>query len=102
MGGSIWEFPERYFENSPLFRFDRIETPLLIGQGELDGDLVPSEAIFHALERLGKPAEYRLYQDESHVISIQANVRDFWQRRFEFLAEHLDLETDDQGAIVRR
>ena len=45
MGGTIWEYHDRYLENSPLFLFDRIETPLLIGQGERDGDLVPSEAI---------------------------------------------------------
>lgn len=101
MGGSIWEVPDRYLENSPLFRFDEIDTPLLIGQGEDDGDLVPSEAIFRALERLEKPVEYRVYEGEGHVITRRANVIDFWQRRLEFLAEHLDLEVDGQGAILR-
>ena len=101
MGGSIWEFPERYRENSPLFAFDRIDTPLLIGQGENDGDLVPSEAIFIALERLRKPVEYRLYRGEGHVISQRPNVIDFWERRLEFLAEHLSLEIDEDGAIAR-
>ncbi|MXX73828.1 MAG: prolyl oligopeptidase family serine peptidase [Holophagales bacterium] len=100
MGGSIWEFPERYRENSPLFAFDRIDTPLLIGQGELDGDLVPSEAIFIALERLQKPVEYRVYRGEWHVITQRANVIDFWERRLEFLAEHLSLEIGERGAVV--
>jgi len=100
MGGSMWEFPERYRENSPLFAFDRIDTPLLIGQGEHDGDLVPSEAIFVALERLRKPVEYRLYGGEGHVISKRPNVIDFWERRLEFLAEHLTLEIDEDGAVV--
>lgn len=99
MGGSIWEQRDRYFENSPLFRFDRIETPLLIGQGENDGDLTASDAIFNALERLEKPVEYRLYEGEGHVISQRANVLDFWQRRLEFLAEYLDLETDEAGRV---
>lgn len=99
MGGSIWEQRDRYFENSPLFRFDRIETPLLIGQGENDGDLTASDAIFNALERLEKPVEYRLYEGEGHVISQRANVLDFWQRRLEFLAEHLDLKTDESGRV---
>ena len=99
MGGTIWEERDRYFENSPLFRFDRIETPLLIGQGENDGDLTASEAIFDALERLDKPVEYRLYEGEGHVISQRANVLDFWQRRLEFLAEHLELEVDAAGRV---
>lgn len=100
MGGSIWEQPNRYFDNSPLFRFDQIETPLLIGQGERDGDLVPANAIFSALERLEKPVEYRLYQGEGHVITRKPNVIDFWKRRLDFLAEHLDVVRDDRGAIV--
>jgi dipeptidyl aminopeptidase/acylaminoacyl peptidase len=78
MGGSVWEFPDRYVENSPIYRFDRIETPLLIGQGERDGDLVPAEAIFAALQRLEKPVEYRLYAGEGHVITRRPNVLDFW------------------------
>lgn len=100
MGGSIWEHRDRYLDNSPLFRFDRIETPLLIGQGELDEDLVPAEAIFAALRRLGKPVEYRLYEGEGHVITRKPNVLDFWQRRLEFLAEHLDVRVDSKGAVI--
>lgn len=100
MGGSIWEQRDRYFANSPLFQFDKIQTPLLIGQGERDGDLVPVEAIFTALERLGKPVEYRLYQGEGHVLTQTPNVIDFWKRRLEFLAEHLDLVYDAKGAVL--
>ena len=69
------------------------------GQGELDGDLVPSEAIFNALERLGKHVEYRVYAGESHVITQPANVIDFWERRLEFLAEHLRLDVDEKGRV---
>ncbi|HYN20546.1 MAG TPA: prolyl oligopeptidase family serine peptidase [Thermoanaerobaculia bacterium] len=100
MDGSIWEHRARYLDNSPLFGFDRIETPLLIGQGERDGDLVPVEAIFTALQRLEKPVEYRLYEGEGHVITRKPNVLDFWQRRLEFLTEHLDLTVDSKGAVI--
>lgn len=102
MGGSLWEFPERYRVNSPLFTFDRIETALLMGQGERDGNLVPAEAIFTALQRLGKRVEYRLYEGEGHVISRAANVVDFWERRLAFLAEHLNLAVDAHGAVIPR
>jgi dipeptidyl aminopeptidase/acylaminoacyl peptidase len=100
MGGSIWEYPERYRENSPIFGFDRIETPLLVGQGENDGDLVPSDAIYTALERLDKPVEVRVYQGEGHVITQRANVLDFWERRLDFLAEHLRLDVAANGAVT--
>lgn len=89
LGGTIWEHPERYFENSPIFRFDRIETPILIGHGEKDGDLQPTEAIFTALVRLGKPVEYRLYEGELHTIRRPEHVIDFWKRKLEFLDEYL-------------
>lgn len=72
----------------------------MIGQGERDGDLVPSEAIFAALERLGKNVEYRLYEAEGHVITQKPNLFDFWKRRLDFLAEHLELEVDEKGAII--
>lgn len=99
MGGTLWEFPDRYRANSPLFDFDRIDTPLLIAQGALDGDLVPSEAIFNALERLDRHVEYRVYGGESHVITTPANVIDFWERRLAFLAEHLRLAVGDDGTV---
>lgn len=102
MEGSIWERRDRYFENSPLFLFDRIETPLLIGQGDQDiwAGLAASDAIFVALRRLGKAVEYRIYEDEGHVITRKPNVIDFWQRRLEFLDEHLDLTRDESGRVV--
>jgi dipeptidyl aminopeptidase/acylaminoacyl peptidase len=99
MEGSPWEVPERYRENSPVFDFPEIETPLLIGQGDQDGDLVPVHAIFAALERLGKRVELRTYRGESHVITRDANVLDFWRRRLEFLARHLDLEAGPDGRV---
>ena len=33
MGGTLWQYPERYRENSPIFRFNEITTPVLIGAG---------------------------------------------------------------------
>jgi hypothetical protein len=71
-----------------------------MGQGELDGDLAPAEAIYTALRRLGKPVEYRLYRGEGHVITQKSNVLDFWNRRLGFLAEQLDASTDSNGSVL--
>lgn len=100
MHGTIWEYHDRYLENSPLFRFDRIQTPLLIGQGSEDGDLTPSDSIFEGLKRLNKVVEYRIYEHEGHVLTQGANILDFWQRRLDFLAEHMNLAVDSNGAVV--
>jgi dipeptidyl aminopeptidase/acylaminoacyl peptidase len=71
-----------------------------MGQGERDGDLVPSDAIFVALKRLGKTVEYRLYRGEGHVITQRPNVMDFWKRRLSFFQEMLDVVYDDKGSVV--
>jgi dipeptidyl aminopeptidase/acylaminoacyl peptidase len=89
LGGSPWEFRDRYIENSPIYSFDKIMTPLLIGQGAEDGRLDGADAAFVALRRLGKAVEYRLYEGEGHVLLQKANIRDFWRRRLDFLAERL-------------
>src|SRR5712692_9678839 len=33
MGGTPWQFRDRYIENSPSFYLDRVETPLMIVHG---------------------------------------------------------------------
>jgi dipeptidyl aminopeptidase/acylaminoacyl peptidase len=68
MGGTLWQYRERYIENSPLFYFDRIETPLLIIHGEEDEAVAPflGDAAFVALRRLGKEVEYAKYAGENH------------------------------------
>lgn len=100
MHGTIWEYPDRYKENSPLFRFDQVQTPLLIGQGSEDGDLTASDNIFEGLKRLDKVVEYRIYEHEGHVLTQGANILDFWQRRLDFLAQHLNMAVDSDGAVL--
>jgi dipeptidyl aminopeptidase/acylaminoacyl peptidase len=68
MGGTPWEFRERYVENSPVFYLDRVETPLLIVHGKEDTVVPPSQGdeIFIGLRRLGKEVEYAKYEGEGH------------------------------------
>jgi dipeptidyl aminopeptidase/acylaminoacyl peptidase len=99
MGGSPWEYRERYLENSPIYDFDRISTPVLIAQGDRDG-LLGANATFVALQRLGKRVEYRIYHGEGHVISRRDNVIDFWNRRIQFLDERLGVSRDAHGSVV--
>jgi dipeptidyl aminopeptidase/acylaminoacyl peptidase len=102
MGATPWENPSVYRDNSPLFGFEHIETPVLIGQGEVDSvaPMTGANSVFVALRRLGKSVEYRVYEGESHGFERPAHVIDFWERRLEFLAEHLDIALDGQGRVV--
>ena len=68
IGGTIWEKPLRYIENSPLFWLDKVETPLLIMHNDNDGHVPWYQGIelFVALRRLGKPAWLINYNGEPH------------------------------------
>lgn len=89
LGGTPWQYRSQYIENSPIYDFDKITTPLLMAQGADDGRLIGPDATFIALRRLGKDVEYRVYEGEGHVLQRPANVRDFWQRRLDFLQTNL-------------
>ncbi len=61
---------ERLWQQSPLAHADRITTPLLLLQGEADLRCPPAdnEQLFVALRALGRPVEYVLYPEESHLM----------------------------------
>src|SRR5258708_7580388 len=56
MGGTPWQFRERYIENSPIFYLDRVETPLLILHGTADTYVASflGDELFVGLRGLGK------------------------------------------------
>lgn len=68
MKGTPWQVRNKYIENSPLFYFDHVETPLLIVEGEMDEAVPPflTDEAFVALRRLGKTVEYTKYKGEGH------------------------------------
>jgi dipeptidyl aminopeptidase/acylaminoacyl peptidase len=93
MGGTPWEYRERYVENSPFFQFDRITTPLLIIHGERDRTVAGflGDQTFVALRRLGKEVEYAKYKGEGHspVGWSYANQVDFCDRIIAWFNAHL-------------
>lgn len=68
MGGTPWQFRDRYVENSPVFYLDKVETPLLIVHGSSDTTVAPflGDEIFVGLRRLGKEVVYVKYEGEGH------------------------------------
>lgn len=76
---------------SPLFFVDRIQKPLLIGQGANDPRVKQSESeqIVEAMQQAGKPVEYILYTDEGHGFARPENRLHFYAHAEAFLAKYL-------------
>jgi dipeptidyl aminopeptidase/acylaminoacyl peptidase len=91
MGVSIWENKERYIRNSPLFDFDKIETPVLIVQGTKDPHCAAQAGpMFSALRRLNKTAELALYdEDHWHGTWKYENIKDSYDRVFRWFSNYL-------------
>lgn len=93
MGGAPWEVPQTYIDESPIFHADKIDTPLMLIQGELDGTCGVEQAgeMFTALHRLGKRAVFLRYRGEDHAPShyTGANRLDVFERVLAWWGEHL-------------
>ena len=94
---------EREFlkSRSPLFFVDKIQKPLLIGQGANDPRVkeAESEQIVNAMRQAGKPVEYVLYTDEGHGFARPENRLHFYAVAEEFLAKHLSGRFEPVGEI---
>lgn len=93
MGGSPWQYRDRYLENSPIYLLDRVETPVMIVHGSKD-DAVPAylaDQMFTGLRRLGKTVRYVRYEGEDHWEGgwSRANQIDVMTRVFEWFDRHL-------------
>lgn len=91
IGGSLWEYPLRFLDNSPIFRADRVETPLLMLHNDED-DAVPwyqGIEYFLALRRLGKPVFMFNYNGEKHGLRKRINQKDYTRRLQEFFDHYL-------------
>ena len=93
IGGSLWEKPLHYLENSPLFCAPEIKTPLLMMHNDNDGAVPWYQGIelFVALRRLDKPVWLLNYNGEPHNLkeSSWANRVDLSTRMFQFFNHYL-------------
>ena len=91
IGASIWEAPHLYWENSPLFAIEKIETPILIMANDQDGAVPWYQGIefFVAMRRLGKPAWLLNYNGEPHWAQKFPNRVDFQKRMSQFFNHYL-------------
>jgi dipeptidyl aminopeptidase/acylaminoacyl peptidase len=91
IGGTLWEKPMNYIENSPLFYADRVETPLLIMSNDADGAVPHQQGIelFTGLRRLNKPVWMVVYNGEAHNLMGRHNAKDLSIRMYQFFDYYL-------------
>ena len=91
LGKTLWEDPQRYIANSPLFKIDKIETPLLLLHNDEDAAVPFEQGIefYLALRRLGKKAWLLNYRGEPHWPVKWQNRKDFQIRMSQFFDHYL-------------
>ena len=108
VGDHRTEDGRRFLESrSPLSYVDRIQRPLLIGQGANDPRVKQSEAdqIVTAMQAKGIPVTYVLYPDEGHGFARPENSLSFNAVVEAFLSRYLGgryqpVGTDFQGSTI--
>lgn len=91
IGKTLFEAPELYIENSPVFFADKVNTPILIMFGDKD-DAVPwHEGVqyYLALRRAGKDATFLQYEGEPHHLKKFPNQVDFSVRMMQYFDHYL-------------
>lgn len=93
LGAPLWEQPELYRKNSPIYLLDRVRTPLLIihGEGETTVPIFLADQVFAGLQRLGREVEFARYTNENHTEAFwaSANQRDYLSRVIGWFESHL-------------
>ena len=91
LGGTLWQSPLRFIENSPIFWADKVNTPLLMMHNDEDGAVPWEQGIeyFVALRRLGKPVWMLNYNDEAHGLRKEVNRKDWAVRMQQFFDHYL-------------
>ena len=91
IGGSLWRYPLRYLENSPIFTADKIETPVLMLHNDQDGAVPWYQGIefFCALRRLDKEVYMFNYNGSGHGLRKRANTMDWTKRMQQYFDHHL-------------
>ncbi|WP_312789468.1 prolyl oligopeptidase family serine peptidase [Sphingobacterium sp.] len=91
IGKTLWEAPELYIENSPLFHLDKVKTPVAIMSNDNDGAVPWYQGIemFTALRRLNKPVWLLNYNGDEHNLIQRQNRKDIQIREQQFFDHFL-------------
>lgn len=91
IGATLWDKPELYIENSPLFHLPKVTTPVVLMHNDADGAVPWYQSIemFTGLRRLGKPVWLLNYNNDAHNLMQRANRKDIQIRQQQFFDHFL-------------
>jgi len=91
IGASLAERPDLYIENSAILSVGKVTTPLLLMHTTEDNICLLSQAIelFVGLRRQGKKAWMLLYDQESHTLYKEEDIKDYHIRIGQFFDHYL-------------
>ncbi len=91
IGATLWQRPDLYIKNSPLFAADKIKTPLLLMHNDADGSVpwYQSIELFTAMKRLNKKVWLLEYNGEDHNLVERKNRKDLSVRLGQFFDYYL-------------
>jgi dipeptidyl aminopeptidase/acylaminoacyl peptidase len=91
IGATLWQRPDLYIENSPVFKADKVTTPVLLMANHKDDDVPYEQGVefFTALRRLGKKAWMLQYDNGGHQVGNPADQTDLTIRTRQFFDYYL-------------
>lgn len=106
----LWEDPQAYIRNSTVFAVDSLQTPLLLEEGDIDGNVnhFQSEELYNFGRRLGKNVVYLVYEGENHGVARPESQWDYLHRQLEWFGHYLKGEpaarwiTDGETYLARQ
>lgn len=86
IGATLWEKPNLYIENSPLFHLNKVTAPMVIMHNDADGAVPWYQGIelFTGLRRLGKKVWMFNYNGQGHGLSQRQDMKDYHIRMQQF------------------
>ncbi|MDB4875476.1 MAG: peptidase prolyl oligopeptidase active site domain protein [Gemmatimonadetes bacterium] len=107
---SLWEDPQAYIRNSTVLSIDSLHTPLLLEEGDVDGNVNPfqSQELYNFGRRLGKNVVYLVYEGENHGVARPESQADYLRRQLDWFGHYLKGEpaqpwiTDGESYLTRQ
>jgi dipeptidyl aminopeptidase/acylaminoacyl peptidase len=87
----LWEDPQAYIRNSTVYAVDSLQSPLLLEEGDADGNVNywQSMELYNFGRRLGKEVVFLIYNDENHGVARPESQLDYHRRQLEWFAHYL-------------
>jgi dipeptidyl aminopeptidase/acylaminoacyl peptidase len=91
LGKTLWQDPQSFHRNSPIYNIDKVSTPVLMMHNDEDGAVPWEQGIeyYMAMRRLNKPAWLLNYNGEPHWPVKWQNRLDFNIRMEQFFDHYL-------------